>query len=139
MALAESGNLLMMVPRAKDGGEWMKRADVCLGIFGTSGKAASVIPNKVFQIVASGRPLVTRDSPAIRELLAYGPPCVNLVTPGNALALADAIRYCIGLVQTPQYPCHGALRAQIDAVAVATQFLVLVAPHFSETGRTNDR
>jgi hypothetical protein len=26
VALAESGNLLMMVPRAKDGGEWMKRS-----------------------------------------------------------------------------------------------------------------
>jgi hypothetical protein len=26
VVLAESGNLLMMVPRAKDGGEWMKRA-----------------------------------------------------------------------------------------------------------------
>lgn len=26
VALAESGNLLMMVPRAKDGGEWMQRA-----------------------------------------------------------------------------------------------------------------
>lgn len=26
VTLAESGNLLMMAPRAKDGGEWMKRA-----------------------------------------------------------------------------------------------------------------
>jgi hypothetical protein len=26
VALTESGNLLMMAPRAKDGGEWMKRA-----------------------------------------------------------------------------------------------------------------
>jgi hypothetical protein len=26
VALAESGNLLMLVPRAKDGGEWMKRS-----------------------------------------------------------------------------------------------------------------
>ena len=26
VALTESGNLLMMVPRAKDGGEWMQRA-----------------------------------------------------------------------------------------------------------------
>jgi hypothetical protein len=26
ITLAESGNLLMLVPRAKDGGEWMKRA-----------------------------------------------------------------------------------------------------------------
>ncbi|HEX7136434.1 MAG TPA: hypothetical protein VF219_01235, partial [Vicinamibacterales bacterium] len=26
VTLAESGNLLMMVPRAKDGGEWMQRS-----------------------------------------------------------------------------------------------------------------
>ena len=26
VALTESGNLLMLVPRAKDGGEWMKRS-----------------------------------------------------------------------------------------------------------------
>jgi len=50
-------------------------ADVCLGIFGTSKKAASVIPNKVFQIVAMGRPLITSDSPAIREMLIHSPPC----------------------------------------------------------------
>lgn len=120
-------------------GEWIKRADVCLGIFGTSDKAASVIPNKVFQVVASGRPLVTRASPAIRELLTDGPPCVHLVSAGDARALAAAIHDCMNLVQTRPRACHRALHEQIDSVAVAQQFLAMVTRHFPETGRANDR
>lgn len=119
-------------------GEWIRRADVCLGIFGTSDKAASVIPNKVFQIVASGRPLVTRDSPAIRELLADSPPCVRLVGAGDARALADAILDCMQLVQASPRACHQALHAQINFVAVAKQFLAMVARQFPETGEAND-
>lgn len=69
----------------------LQHADVCLGIFGTSDKAASVIPNKVFQILAAGRPLITRASPAINELLTEPAPDVALVTAGNARELADAV------------------------------------------------
>lgn len=119
-------------------GRWIAEADVCLGIFGTSGKAASVIPNKVFQIIASGRPLVTRDSPAIRELLADSPPCVHLVAPGNTEALIGAIHDCMKLVQTPPRACHRALHGKIDSAAVAKRFLAMVARHFPETGRAND-
>jgi len=36
VALTESGNLLMLVPRAKDGGEWMKRSQELI----TTGEAA---------------------------------------------------------------------------------------------------
>jgi glycosyltransferase involved in cell wall biosynthesis len=70
---------------------WIGEADVCLGIFGASGKAAHVIPNKVFQVIAAGKPLVTRDSPAIRELLAEGPG-VYLVPPADPQALLTALR-----------------------------------------------
>jgi glycosyltransferase involved in cell wall biosynthesis len=66
-------------------------ADVCLGIFGASGKAANVIPNKVFQIVSCGKPLITRDGPAIRELLDEGPG-VYLVPPADPEALLAALR-----------------------------------------------
>lgn len=67
------------------------QADVCLGIFGESGKAARVIPNKVFQILAAGRPIITRDSPAIRELLTDDMPGVYLVPPADPQALLGAV------------------------------------------------
>ncbi len=66
-------------------------ADVCLGIFGSTGKAARVIPNKVFQILFAGKPLITMDSPAIRELLDPNMPGVMLVPPGNPNALLEAV------------------------------------------------
>ena len=66
-------------------------ASCALGIFGTSDKAQRVIPNKAYQALACGAPLVTADTPAARELLADGETAV-LVPPGDAEALAAALR-----------------------------------------------
>ena len=68
-----------------------RRAGCALGIFGTSGKAARVIPNKAYQALACGTPLVTADTPAARELLQHERDAL-LVPPGDAKALADAVR-----------------------------------------------
>jgi len=72
--------------------QWIHRADICLGIFGNSDKAARVIPNKIFQILSSGKPLITRESPAIRELLSPEMPGVFLLPPAEPTALVYAIR-----------------------------------------------
>jgi glycosyltransferase involved in cell wall biosynthesis len=69
----------------------IERAGCALGIFGTSGKAARVIPNKAFQALACGAPLVTGDTSAARELLVDGESAL-LVPPGDPRALADAVR-----------------------------------------------
>jgi glycosyltransferase involved in cell wall biosynthesis len=69
----------------------LHRAACALGIFGTSAKASRVIPNKVFQALACGTPVVTADTPAARELLHDGESAL-LVPPADPEALADAIR-----------------------------------------------
>jgi glycosyltransferase involved in cell wall biosynthesis len=68
----------------------LSRAGCALGIFGTSGKARRVIPNKAFQALACGVPLVTADTPAARELI--DDQTAVLVPPGDPEALAGALR-----------------------------------------------
>jgi glycosyltransferase involved in cell wall biosynthesis len=69
----------------------LHRAGCALGIFGTTEKAQRVIPNKAFQALACGTPLITADTPAARELLVDGQ-SARLVPAGDPHALAAAIR-----------------------------------------------
>jgi glycosyltransferase involved in cell wall biosynthesis len=71
--------------------EEIAAADVVLGVFGASRKAAMVIPNKVWQAAAMGAPIVTRDGPALREVLRPGRDCV-VCPPADPDALAEALR-----------------------------------------------
>lgn len=66
------------------------RADICLGIFGLTAKASRVVPNKVYETLALGKPVITADTPAIREAFTPGE---HLLTtpPGDPQALAQAI------------------------------------------------
>jgi glycosyltransferase involved in cell wall biosynthesis len=73
----------------------LHRAGCALGIFGTSEKAQRVIPNKAFQALACGTPLVTADTPAARELLVDRGSAL-LVPPGDPQALAAAVRRLAG-------------------------------------------
>ncbi len=72
------------------------RADLLLGVFGPSAKAARVIPNKVYQALACGRPVLTRESPAYPEELVQDPESgIAFVPAADPEALATAARELI--------------------------------------------
>lgn len=68
----------------------LAEADIGLGIFGESDKAKRVIPNKAYEILAMGKPLITADTPAARELLEHKNN-VYFCSPADPKSLADAI------------------------------------------------
>lgn len=55
---------------------YVAKADVCLGIFGSTLKAKRVIPNKAFESLAMEKPLITGDSLAAREAFTNMKNCI---------------------------------------------------------------
>ena len=68
-------NFINFMPQ-KELVKYMAQADVCLGIFGSTSKATRVIPNKAYEAIAMKKPVITADSPAIRELFENRKNCL---------------------------------------------------------------
>ncbi|HEY2388399.1 MAG TPA: glycosyltransferase [Candidatus Binatia bacterium] len=69
----------------------LRQCDVALGIFGMTRKARMVIPTKVYQAAATGRALITGETPAIREVFTPGTHLLT-VPRGDPGAIAIALR-----------------------------------------------
>ncbi len=70
--------------------QYINESDICLGIFGSSGKANRVIPNKVFQAMAMKKPIITSNTLASQELLLNKENAI-LCERASADSLKDAI------------------------------------------------
>jgi glycosyltransferase involved in cell wall biosynthesis len=66
-------------------------AHISIGIFGDTEKTRRVIPNKVYEAMAVGRPIITADTPALRELMPDTKE-VCAIPAADPAALAAAIR-----------------------------------------------
>ncbi len=91
-------------------------AEIVLGAFGTTEKAGRVIPHKVYQGLASGRAVVTGDSPAFREVFT---PSIHAwtVPRGDPGALAEALGQ---LLRHPERRRELGARGRARALEVAT-------------------
>jgi len=91
--------------------DFISGCDIYLGgPFGQNLKANMVIPNKVVEAMAMGKPVICADTPAMRRAFVSGKE-VLLTTQSNQLALARAI---ISLKESPKLRetlGHNALRA----------------------------
>lgn len=108
------------------------RHDICLGIFGTTEKAARVVPNKVYQGAAAGTAIVTSDTTPQRQCLDSA---AVLVPPGDPAALADALTH---LATDPEHLATMRKRARDlarRAFTAASVTAPLVAALETRTGR----
>jgi glycosyltransferase involved in cell wall biosynthesis len=71
--------------------EALAAADACIAILKPIPLYATVYPNKVFDYMAAGRPVLLAIDGVIREVVEEAQAGV-FVPPGDPLALADAIR-----------------------------------------------
>ncbi|MCK4918266.1 MAG: glycosyltransferase family 4 protein [Candidatus Pacebacteria bacterium] len=69
--------------------DYISQADLCLGIFGDTNKTQRVIPHKVYEYVSMKKPVITADTPAVREL--FNDDDLYLVPAANPQELAKAI------------------------------------------------
>ncbi|MDC0404392.1 glycosyltransferase, partial [Porticoccaceae bacterium] len=71
----------------------IRSADIALGIFGVGEKSSRVIPNKAYQSLACGLPLITMRSDAYPADLGQEQG-LFFVPPGDPQAIAEALATC---------------------------------------------
>ncbi len=91
----------------------MAVADVCLGVFGGEGKAARVLPFKLYLALAAGKAIVTQDRYSLPEGL---PPLPVKTVPAEPAALLEAL---VALQRDPA----GRRALEADAIAYYRQWL----------------
>lgn len=79
--------------------EWMSRerliekiasADICLGSFGDTTQSQVSVHNKIYESLAMSKPVITGDSPAVREILQHEID-IYLVERASPQAIAEAV------------------------------------------------
>ncbi|MDP5029819.1 glycosyltransferase [Paraglaciecola sp.] len=101
-------------------------ADICLGIFGKTEKAARVIPNKVFQLITAGMPIITMDSPAIRELVPFNQSGVKLSLPGDPVSLYNKINELLEELDKMEMPLHRNLVEEIEPKKLGKDLAIII-------------
>jgi glycosyltransferase involved in cell wall biosynthesis len=109
--------------------KYLAQSHVALGIFGKTQKAQLVIPNKVFQIMLANRPLVTLDTPAMRELIPHSDDRVSLLPSADpALLAAEVFNIVDRTGKSPDFEGNSQVRDLIIPIQIGRRLLDIVKP-----------
>ncbi len=111
---------------------YISEADICLGIFGNTIKTQLVIPNKIFQVIAAGKPFITLDTPAMRELC----PCTIEGMQYAASSDPADILVAIKTLESQYYNLPSTLfqdvQKQISSLSIAKEYTEILNTIFKE-------
>lgn len=128
--------------------DWMEReelvrhivtADICLGAFGTTPQSLMTIQNKIYECLALGRPLITGDSPAIRDSLTPGTH-LAVCSRADPRSLAGAVKVLVpdrALRSTLSREGRAAFRRRFSIRALGARFSRHLTELTGHRGRRN--
>lgn len=100
-------------------------AHICLGLLGDINKAQHVVAHKMYQALHVGRPIITLDSVALRDLIPEEVPGLYRLKQPTGFAVAEAIRACraeYGELRRIE-PLFASVRGGIDGSKVVSAWL----------------
>lgn len=107
----------------------LSECEILLGIFGTTEKAQRVIPNKVYDAAALGKPVITMESKAIRELFEDRK-TIFLVEKGSPEKLAQKIKEVVKNKEEASTVAEKALslyRERLTPTIIGKEFLSVLS------------
>lgn len=106
--------------------EYIEKSDICLGIFGETPKAKRVIPNKVFEYAAMKKPIITADTPAIRELFNEEDMVLIKPIPENLASAITELKNSPALRKTISENAYGKVRSFANPVVLGKELKNIV-------------
>ncbi|MDX9715855.1 MAG: glycosyltransferase [Thauera sp.] len=111
----------------------IEESDIVLGVFGTTGKALRVVPNKVYQALAVGRPVITGDTPAFDgRFRTASPAALGFSIPGDSGALAAQIgawAHDRGSLERRGLAAHTLFKTEFAEESLRTHLMRSLATH----------
>ena len=117
------------------------RADVCLGVFGTTPQSMMTVQNKIYEGLAMGKPVITGDGPAVRQTLAHGEHLYlcERAAPWTMAAAIHVLKSDPGLRHRLAEGGHRLYRAQFDLQHIGARFVANLQDLLDSAAGKNDQ